>query len=272
MADALRVPSTARKYASDFTGRGWVLGEVENWRAHRPERYLIITGEPGAGKTALAAWLVGLGPPPDDGSRAALLADLRRSWDAAHFCVARGQGTVDPNAFTLSLVKQLSQRHRVFAEAAIDRLAPELSIHQVAPDNRGTVIGAKVERLILSGERRVGDLYQRAIREPLQALAETRPELTVLILVDALDEAVTAGEPNIVTLLAGSSDLPSAVRFVLTSRNEPRVTVCLPKISSAQVGAAIRVRRRPHELDALRRSRLLRHDDRLCCFDWPIWV
>ena len=256
MADDLRVPSTAHKYARDFTGRGWVLGEVENWRAHRPERYLIITGEPGAGKTALAAWLVGLGPPPHDGAQAALLADLRRSWDAAHFCVARGQGTVDPNAFTLSLVKQLSQRYRVFAEAAIDRLAPELSIRQVAPDNRGTVIGAKVERLILSGERRAGDLYQRAVREPLQTLAETRPELTVLILVDALDEAVTADEPNIVTLLAGSSDLPPAVRFVLTSRNEPRVTDQFDDVARLDLSGARNAAASRADLEAYVRRRL----------------
>ena len=45
----------------------------------------------------------------------------------------------------------------------------------------------------------------------------------MLILVDALDEAVTAPEPSIVTLLAGSQDLPRGVRFVLTSPNEPRV-------------------------------------------------
>jgi putative transposase len=45
-----------------------------------------------------------------------------------------------------------------------------------------------------------------------------------------------------------------------------------PKISSSQVGPGIRFRRRPHKLDVLRRSRLLRHDDRLCCFDWPISV
>jgi hypothetical protein len=44
-----------------------------------------------------------------------------------------------------------------------------------------------------------------------------------------------------------------------------------PKISSAQVEAAIRFRRRPYELDALRTSRLLRHDDQLCCSDLPIW-
>jgi hypothetical protein len=47
------------------------------------------------------------------------------------------------------------------------------------------------------------------------------------------------------------------------------MAVWLPKISSAQVGAAMRFRR-PHELVALRVSHQLRHDDRLCCFDWPI--
>src|SRR4051794_14205645 len=49
------------------------------------------------------------------------------------------------------------------------------------------------------------------------------------------------------------------------------LALALPKISSSQVEAAIRFRRQPHELDVLRRPRLLRHDDRLCCFDWPIW-
>jgi len=46
---------------------------------------------------------------------------------------------------------------------------------------------------------------------------------TILILVDALDEALTFGSPNITTLLAGASDLPDCVRFVLTSRIEPKV-------------------------------------------------
>jgi hypothetical protein len=37
-------------------------------------------------------------------------------------------------------------------------------------------------------------------------------------------------------------------------------------------GSGCRVRRQPDQLVALRRSCLLRDDDRLCCFDWPIWL
>jgi hypothetical protein len=59
-----------------------------------------------------------------------------------------------------------------------------------------------------------------------------------LILVEALDEAVTAEEPNIVTLLAGSADLPTCVRFVLTSRNEPRVIDQFDGIARLDLSAA----------------------------------
>ena len=40
----------------DFTGREWVFAEIEGWLA-RPDapRFFIITGEPGIGKTAIAA-------------------------------------------------------------------------------------------------------------------------------------------------------------------------------------------------------------------------
>ncbi len=256
MVDALQIPPTVRQHADDFVGRGWVLGEVENWRVQRPERYLLITGEPGSGKTALAAWLAGLGPPPDDGTQAAILADLRQRWGAAHFCVSRGQGTVDPNAFTLSLVKQLSQRYLVFAEAAIDRFTPQIDISQVVQENRGTIVGTHVERLIVSGERKAADLYQRAVREPLQALAEMQPDLAILILIDALDEAVTADEPNIVTLLAGSTDLPPAIRFVVTSRNEPRVTDKFADVAWLGLSAARNSTATTADLDAYVRRRV----------------
>jgi hypothetical protein len=55
-------------------------------------------------------------------------------------------------------------------------------------------------------------------------MAAERPDVTVRILVDALDEALAAEGINIVELIAGSGDLPPGVRFLLTSRREPRVT------------------------------------------------
>ena len=223
MPGAEQIPTTVLDRARDVVGRSWVLAQVEDWRAAGHERFLMITGKPGSGKTMLAAWLAGVGPAPANPSEARLLDELRRCWDAVHFCVARGQGTLDPSQFTQSLIEQLSRRYDVFAEAVIDRLAPEVNIRQEVRQNWGTVIGARVERLIVSGERRAADLYQRGVREPLRTLAAAHPDLSLLILVDALDEAVTASEPNIVTLLAGSTDLPPGVRFVVTSRDERRV-------------------------------------------------
>jgi hypothetical protein len=147
---------------------------------------------------------------------------MRQSWDAVHFCVARGQqGTVDPGQFARDIAEQLT-RHDEFALAAIDELAPEVNIHLEARENWGTMIGARIGRLVIA-QHDPGDVYNRAVRQPLKRLADTQPGLTVLILVDALDEALTVEGTNIVSLIAGSGDLPAGVRFVLTSRDERRV-------------------------------------------------
>ena len=44
--------------ARDFSGREWVFAEIDGWLADpRGEQFLIVTGEPGIGKTAIAARL-----------------------------------------------------------------------------------------------------------------------------------------------------------------------------------------------------------------------
>jgi len=220
---SLTIPPDIAKRAQDFVGRLWVLNKVIDWVDHGNERFLLITGEPGSGKTALAAWLAGSGPRPLDKDANSKLERVRDQWAAAHFCVGRGQtGTLDPTRFAQSLAHQLSDQYDDYAEAVLQRINPEINIHLEVRENWGRVIGAQIGTLIVNADAK--GVYNRFIREPLEALFSRQPDLRVFILADALDEALSYGTTNIVTLLAGSDDLPTGVRFLLTSRNDSRVT------------------------------------------------
>lgn len=60
-----------RRHLLRFTGRNWLVAEVENWLAST-KQMLRITGEAGVGKSAVAAWL----------------CDKRPEIAAYHFCHA----------------------------------------------------------------------------------------------------------------------------------------------------------------------------------------
>jgi len=63
------------------------------------------------------------------------------------------------------------------------------------------------------------DAFTRLVREPLEVLPGQEPEKQVIVMVDALDEALTySGGINIVSLLAQVEYLPPGARFILTSR------------------------------------------------------
>jgi hypothetical protein len=89
--------------AGAFTGREWVLDAVAAWRADPAgERCLLITGEPGAGKTAIAA----------------RLADQA---DAVHFRSARDRRWINPRTFAESVSGQLAAARPAFAAARVRR-------------------------------------------------------------------------------------------------------------------------------------------------------
>lgn len=64
----------------DFTGRQWVFREIDKWLESKHERFFILTGEPGVGKSALAD----------------RLTQLRQDIAAHHFCIAGRNATITP--------------------------------------------------------------------------------------------------------------------------------------------------------------------------------
>ncbi len=91
------IPPTVAQRATQLRGRGWVFDQVAEWIGARSERFLLITGEPGSGKTALAGWFAGAGTTPaQTDSR---IERLRMGWAATHFCLAQDQqGSLDPSS------------------------------------------------------------------------------------------------------------------------------------------------------------------------------
>jgi molybdopterin-guanine dinucleotide biosynthesis protein A len=194
-----------------FTGREWVFEEIGRWLQQGNERFFILTGEPGVGKSAIAAQLVK--------THKEIIA-------AYHFCIAGRSGTIEPNNVLLSLAAQLIDFFPDYAEALVNTIKPlKLSVNvEITIENlkNSQVRGVVIENLHTQNPQ---EALNVVLRRSLAALPNP-PQQSKIILIDSLDEAVTfSDQDNLVTLLAGMHDLPSWVRLILTSRPEDRVIV-----------------------------------------------
>ncbi|HBY95290.1 MAG TPA: hypothetical protein DEP84_15280, partial [Chloroflexi bacterium] len=195
------------------------------WLAAGAARVFLVTGGPGSGKTALAARLVQMGRGEAAAADSPRLGPGRLTF--IHFCQALDDRTRDPLRFIEALSQTLAQRYIVFGQALLQTSGREITItQQVDRVERGGVV-AGIENVYI-GTLSAQAAFDRAVRKPLEALCTPDFHETILILVDALDEALTYNpDENIVTLLGQTTDspadLPSQVRLILTSRPDPRV-------------------------------------------------
>lgn len=201
-----------------FTGREWLFEQIDGWLHQGNEQFYLLTGEPGVGKSAIAA----------------KLTQIRSDIAAYHFCRAGDVETVRPGRVLRSLAAQLGKTLPHYGEALAKTIDPihlriDVNINIESLSN-SQVTGIYIENLKESDPR---DELEILLRAPLAALPdlyaehnEPLPTLKVL-LIDSLDEAVTTtGRDNMATLLAALSqadELPSWIRFILTARPDLRV-------------------------------------------------
>jgi WD40 repeat protein len=196
-----------RHLTTDFTGREWVLEDVDRWLKHDHQRFFILTGQPGVGKSAIAARLTQICP------------DIA----AYHFCTAGRIDTIVPATVLRSLAAQLGKQLPGYGTALVNTIKPfhltvEVNI-DIEQMTGGEVTGVIIKHLYPSDPQQELDIMLRA---PLAAMPE--PDRPLAILIDSLDEAVTyRGDQNLAMLLAGLDGLPPWVRFICTTRPERRV-------------------------------------------------
>ena len=208
---------------ANFTGREWVFQAINEWLTDTDgSRVFLLKGKPGSGKTAIAARLSqfsqGLLPP--DG-----LANLTADFlSAIHFCTASDNLWIDPFTFASSLATQLANRYpaylKMLQDVQQDRHIQINVTQQVQNVQEGPVIGVIINVSAPSPE----NAFNRVVREPLEALLREGLDKQVVILVDALDEALSySGNVNIVSLLSNVRKMTVGIRFILTSRRDSRV-------------------------------------------------
>ncbi|HJQ33100.1 MAG TPA: hypothetical protein VJ866_13010 [Pyrinomonadaceae bacterium] len=216
-----------------FHGRGWVFDSINSWLAGggngggEGDRFYLLTGEPGSGKSAIAGRLFQFSradePAPND------LEQLRPGFlSAVHFCSARDSNLVDPHAFANSLAHQLTDRYKEFAAALMS--VSEKTVYNVT-QNVGTVeagatleaTGYNIGSVNLAGLS-PRDAFNRTVLTPLRRMYEGGFDEPITILVDALDESLSRDSgPSILDLISHVGSAPRKVRFILTSRNDARV-------------------------------------------------
>jgi hypothetical protein len=205
----------------NFTGREWVFENISNWLSDpNGSRYFLLTGEPGSGKTAIAARLTQFTTGEEKNQRFAQ-GFLR----AVHFCSARDSISVDPKNFVEAIALQLAQipAYANFLKE-IDTKQVNIQITQnVGVVTNSTVQGVVINNLDVSGIMSAQEAFNLTVLNPLEALYKQGFSEPIVILVDSLDEALThVGETKIVDLL---SKIPQSLkaRFILTSRKETQI-------------------------------------------------
>lgn len=200
----------------NFTGREWLFDEIDAWRAASDaQRVLLITGDPGVGKSAIVAQLVH--------------HNVGGSVIAYHCCQSDTRATLEPWRFVRSIAAMLASRLLEYASQldlpAIREILSEESCRQDP--------GSAFDRGILT-------------------LLETVPALDEgvrYILIDALDEALAVSGGTIIDVLSSRlSRLPGWLRIVATTRKEPAVLARLKGLPARELRADD-----PHNLDDLQR-------------------
>jgi hypothetical protein len=211
-----------------FIGREWVFQDISDWLA-KPDgsRHFLLTGEPGSGKTALAARLaqfsLGSAHPP---ARSQMLS--QGFLNAVHFCRAGASSWLDPRTFARSISLQLTSILE-FKQALIDVGDRDVNIDVLQrvdmAQSGASITGVHIENLVISGLSGQ-EAFNRTVLDPLRTIDKQGYGQPIVILVDSLDEALAhAADMSIVDLVASLQDVAPQVRFIVTSRQEPRVEI-----------------------------------------------
>ena len=175
--------------------REWIFKSIEDWLDDRssPHRAMVISGNPGMGKTVISAVV------SQRIQKAGRLSGV-------HFCQHDDSRYRDPRLMLQSLACHLCQAMPNYKNALVEQLSRNLGKDL---NNMG-----------------VKELFALLFKEPLSTVQD--PGRNILIVIDGLDESEYKGRNELLQVISNHfSMLPVWIRILITTRPEKNVTEAL---------------------------------------------
>jgi hypothetical protein len=227
----------------DATGtiaRTWLRDEIQE-RLSRPNcRFVLLIGEPGAGKTGLMAALARSNPdwlryfvrldsttPLSGGDAVSMM--MRVGHQLAHL----HPEIFDPELLEIEVTQRIEQVDAGAFVAGVKiedlKVSPfyrtAIRVQQNVTSLAGGLSGIEISRAITEPRLlELDTLSHLALFDPALVLARKVPGEKIVLLVDALDELMTVhGANTVLDWLESSEEPPPNIRFVLSSRPHARL-------------------------------------------------
>ena len=191
----------------DFIGRQWLYNEVENIFEDQNKRGVLITGNPGSGKSAFLFHLI---------CTKQSSPFIHNRILGYHFCMHSDKGTQNGAKFVRNLANMIARRLTKYREI-IER---DSFVHRV---------------LHYDCSQDPEWCFEQGILIPLKKLSSRKPRETWFLVIDALDECSTDKAEVLSMLKSKMRQFPLWLKLIMTSRNVSSITSSLDGVQIVEL-------------------------------------